>query len=475
MERLEYDAIIIGAGFAGLGAARALRERGARFLVLEARDRVGGRVHTTACASSGSMMRIDLGASWITGEDGNSLLALARENGVRVTESKTHDVTLFTRAKRLDPVETARVCRVYDEAILRIPSIPHEAGASLKSLVTAASEACGHDPHDAAIARAYAATMIGSVYASELRELHGLHYDEPRCDGREFTVDDGFEAVLRCAVRDAGGVEAMRLSCPIAKIEQRAMGGGADVVVAVSGERLSARCVICTVPLGVLKASLAGDLAALSFVPPLPERTSLAIQRLGFGNMEKLVGVFAADPAPDVNSCFAFLDLDADVGGNEALFPANYFSKRTLADGTTAVCALCVGDASAAVSRLSDDAARAAYLNQLSRMFCVDMPPCIYFTRTAWSADPWARGSYSYLGTAAEPANRAVLCEPLWDGVLWLAGEHATEMDSGYTHGAFDCGLRAASAAISCFPVGQLSSLSGSSPRSGAVEKCSET
>lgn len=453
MERFEYDAIIIGAGLAGLGAARALRERGARFVVLEARDRVGGRVHTIACTSSGSTMHIDLGASWITGEDGNSLLALARENGVGATESKTHDVTLFTRARRLDPVEAARVSRAYDEAIHRIPSIPQGEGASLESLVTAASEACGHNPHDAASTQAYAATMIGSVYASELRDLHGLHYDEPRCDGREFTVDDGFEAVLRCAVRDAGGVEAMRLSFPVAKIEQRAGGGGADVV-AVSGERLSARCVICTVPLSVLKASLAGELAALSFVPPLPERTSLAIQRLGFGNMEKLVGIFAADPAPDVNPCFAFLELDTDIGGREALFPARYFSKRTLADGTTAVCALCVGDASATVSRLSDDAAKAAYLHQLSRMFRAEMPPCLFFTRTAWAADPWARGSYSFLATAAEPASRTVLCEPLWDGVLWLAGEHATEMDSGYTHGAFDSGLRAASAATSCVPAG---------------------
>ena len=67
--------IVVGAGLAGLGAARALRDRGIEVVVLEARDRIGGRVHTTAGG-------VDLGAHWIHGSEGNPLTNLARQLGV---------------------------------------------------------------------------------------------------------------------------------------------------------------------------------------------------------------------------------------------------------------------------------------------------------------------------------------------------------------------------------------------------------
>ena len=66
---------LVGAGLAGLGAARALHDRGIGVTVLEGRDRIGGRVHTTAS-------RMDLGAHWIHGTEGNPVTNLARELGV---------------------------------------------------------------------------------------------------------------------------------------------------------------------------------------------------------------------------------------------------------------------------------------------------------------------------------------------------------------------------------------------------------
>ena len=432
------DVAIIGAGFSGIGAAARLRALGRTFTVLEARDRVGGRAHTTPDG-------VDMGASWVSGEVGNSLFELARANGIVLSPSvtKTEAITAFSRAGPLADEERARALRCFAEARARADDAAADESASLEALLTSASVALGHSAADTAAALAVADVAVGSLYASELRDLSGPHHSEPMSEGGEHLVDAGFSAIVACAAREAGE-DAIRLGCPVVRVECRADGRGVDLLAA-SGERVAARAVICTAPLGVLQASARGDATAIAFAPALPERFLASVLRVGFGNMEKLVGFFERDPFPRSDPCICFLDVAGGAGDRRPLCPGRFFTKKFVDGRGVAIVALCTGDASSAVSRLSEPEAKEAFLAQLGLM-CggEELPVCTAFSRSAWAADAYARGSYSFLAVGARPEDRDVLREPQWGGALRFAGEHTQAMNSGYTHGAHSSGAAAA-------------------------------
>lgn len=372
------------------------------------------------------------------------------------------DAPLFTRSGRLSDADASLARKAFHAAEGYEIVAPSHVHTSLDAELHATYKALGFSSREAELAHVYGSVMIGTSHlACELRSLSSQHYDEPEALGPECLVRGGFSGVVQCAARDAGGSDTVRLGCPVSRILQ--CGGAADsdhavCVVLTSGERITARSAICTVPLGVMQASMRGDPSALAFEPPLTEAASAAMLRLGFGNMEKLMAVFPFDPLPQSQDLFFFLDVGSPGGPSvpgpgpgtpAALCPVTCFSKRLMADGSTSITGLCSGDASAALSLLSDADAQAVFFAQLACMFGGALPPCAAFARTAWAADPWARGSYSFMALGATPADRAALSAPLWGGALWLAGEHATDRSAGYTHGAYDSGARAAEGVLS--------------------------
>ncbi len=131
------DVLVLGAGMAGLGAARLLRDAGIAVTVIEARDRIGGRTHTSTLWPD---LPVDMGASWIHGTKGNPLTALAEELGLKITptsysRSRTYDETSceveFIRAAK-------RALALVERARRRV--FRAERDMSLEQAITAAPE-----------------------------------------------------------------------------------------------------------------------------------------------------------------------------------------------------------------------------------------------------------------------------------------------------------------------------------------------
>ena len=185
---------------------------------------------------------------------------------------------------------------------------------------------------------------------------------------------------------------------------------------------MAADRVIVTVPLGVLKAQ------TIAFDPPLPERKRRAIERLGFGLLNKVVLSFEEAFWPESP------DMIGLVGPNQPV--ADLVSGLTFA-GTPLLVGLRGGAAARSREALSDQDAIGEVLAALG----APEPSGALVTR--WAADPSARGSYSFLAVGSTPADLRALAEPLGERLLF-AGEATHEEFFATVHGAYMSGIREA-------------------------------
>ncbi|XP_075226663.1 lysine-specific histone demethylase 1A-like, partial [Lycorma delicatula] len=217
--------------------------------------------------------------------------------------------------------------------------------------------------------------------------------------------------------------------------------------------------VLCTLPLGVLKQSTASNSQGLpntvQFTPPLPEWKVSAIQRLGFGNLNKVVLCFERifwDPNANL---FGHVGSTTASRGELFLFWNLYRAPVLLA--------LVAGEAAAIMENVSDDVIVGRCIAVLKGIFgnsAVPQPKETVVTR--WRADPWARGSYSFVAVGSSGSDYDMLAAPVTPPQvlisstssastpgtnpplprLYFAGEHTIRNYPATVHGAFLSGLR---------------------------------
>jgi polyamine oxidase len=259
--------LIVGAGAAGLAAARDLTDLGHEVLVVEARDRLGGRVDTRRL---GGAAPVDLGASWIHGVDGNPLTELAAMAGVRLMPSDFDSVSVRDAEGGL--IGETALADAYDRLADAIdtdqPSTPiSDIFDQLLSGLTDQQRA-----------------LLDYVSNSEI--VHEFGVDPNRLtiaafvEGEEFgggdaLIPDGMSLLLSGLTGGYG----VRTGVPVSRVTRSLEGATAELH---DGEQLAADQVLITVPLGVLQS---GDLV---FDPPLPDVNQAAIGRLGMGTLEKV-------------------------------------------------------------------------------------------------------------------------------------------------------------------------------------------
>ena len=258
--------IVVGAGAAGLAAAHELSGSGHDVLVVEARERIGGRVHTRTLGGA----PVDLGASWIHGIDGNPLTELAATAEVDWIPSDFASVVV-----RDANGESIRD-RELDAAERRLASLlaPAPRGRPIGDALETAGETLTDRERD----------VLRYVVAVELEHEFGVDVNElPRA-----AIDEGDELGGGDALVPVGMLQLLAPLAASAPIRTstivRRVNYGTDGVEVVldDGETLDADRVVVTVPLGVLRA---GD---IDFDPPLPPTNQGAIDRLGTGFLEKV-------------------------------------------------------------------------------------------------------------------------------------------------------------------------------------------
>lgn len=401
--------IVVGAGVAGLAAARRLQMAGAQVLVLEARDRPGGRVHTDHTLASHP---VELGAEFIHG-DRVITWDLLRAAGIRDTLPAFQDDRLlgvFTGGR-----------------LLRYPQTFDLDGWELIERLENASR---RPPRDLSLADwlggdipAWVNHSVAPDQGADLDQLGLMGYLDATYDGDgdgDFRIAGGYRQLVEWL---ADGLD-IRLNSPVERIAYTAD----RVTLTANGETFRADAAIITLPLGVLKAG------AVTFDPPLPDARRDAIERLGAGMVNKIVLRFDAP----------FWDASLEALNTELQTQLWWRPGWGRADEAPILTALIGGRSGANLSQMTDDDALQIALADLSRMFRRDdlAARLVAGRFVNWGADPYSRIGYSYVPVGASGL-RATLAQPVGRS-LYFAGEATHVTHPATVHGAIMSGWRAA-------------------------------
>jgi monoamine oxidase len=412
--------IVIGAGISGLSAARLLADAGHEVEVIEAQNRIGGRLLTLRTLSA----PIDLGANWIHGVNGNPVSALARDANARMAVTDSDNTAVYRSGGRpvVDSALDAAEAR-YAGVLKRIDDeLEKSADVSLAAALRGRDAAILSDPLLAYVLTNETESDIGASADA----ISAYWFDEDSAfPGEEAILPQGYDAVLAPLAKGLN----IRLGTPVRRIVRQQ----GKVQVQLDGGTPEADFVICSVPLGVLKAGW------VTFDPPLPREQAEAIERIGFGDVVRTAIEFSALHWPADLHFLGY--VSAERGRWAQALNLKPFTGRNILTVTAS------GPYTAKAAALPPDALKKDVVAALSDMLGKALPEPIGFVSKAWGADEFTRGAYSVTAPGTLPQYFDVLAQPI-DGRLFLTGEHTDFAYHGTVHGALLAGRRSARAVI---------------------------
>lgn len=438
----QYDVIVVGAGAAGIAAGRKLVASGIMdVLVVEARDRAGGRVWTEQWTDpAGMTVPVDLGAQWLHGVGTNVLWPLAQAAGVPTAMSNYDALVVYGPDNQQVPDDTLVAADDFISAFYeavggerRRVEATEGGDAPLSAALEPALNAVGDVGEDEALWALN--TELEQEYAADLANLSLVYFDE----GREVKGDDAFMGMAGGDFEQflTGLAEGLNIRYNATVL---AVDYSDGVLVTVQGpwggeEVLQAKAVVVTLPLGVLQA---GD---LEFTPELPRWKQKAIDALGMGLLDKVVLAFEG-PIFWEEGVEVINRVTTPAGAWAEFFTVGAYSNATL------LAAFNAGSQAARVEALTDEEAVGEVMEVLQGLYgdaVPDEPAAAWVTR--WGEDPFSRGSYSYMAVGATPADRAALARPV-NNKVFMAGEATSRSFHGTVNGAWESGEAAANAII---------------------------
>ena len=260
--------IVVGAGIAGASAARSLAEAGHAVVVLEAQERVGGRLATVR--PEGWPVPVERGASWVHDTGASDLALQLAQLAVATAPFEYDDVSLAADGTELDGESTQTAAEAIDLAIEWADELDDDISLldALEQSGAAAEVAPDALQH-------FLRTEISTEYGADADELSAWWGTAEGSEGDDLLVLGGYDALVTSQL---DGLD-VRLGWPVAIIDTS---GEQVAVLSSAGESLTADAVIVTVPLGALKARL------IEFQPELPAPHLAAIEAMGMGLLDKV-------------------------------------------------------------------------------------------------------------------------------------------------------------------------------------------
>lgn len=405
--------LVIGAGIAGLSAAKMLQAQGFRVTVLEAQNRVGGRLKTDRSLG----VAFDEGASWIHGIKGNPINALAEQAGMQSAHTDDDSRVSY------DLGGQRRSAQVYDHAedkFEQILATMMNQARRGESFASAFERLYPHQYHD----RLW--KFLLSTYMTfdtgDLDKLSATLYDEGEVfGGIEKIATNGYDTIAQYL---AQGLD-IQLQQKVSHIDYTQ-----SAVTVTHNEQVSqADHVLVTVPLGVLKAN------AIEFSPTLPEHKQTAIHNVGMNCVNKFLLIWDKVFWDDVHY-ISYTPEQRDK--------FNYFvNLRKLHPTVNALMTFAYADYARHTETMSDAQIVTEIMTHLRDMYGANAPNPTHMLRTQWQSDEYTYGAYSYTMVQTQMHHFQDLARSV-DGRVFFAGEH-TEADYFSTvHGAYLSGIREA-------------------------------
>ncbi len=410
--------IIIGAGISGLAAAKKLKEKGFDITVLEAQDKVGGRLRTNRTLG----VAFDEGASWIHGINGNPISTLAQQAGMNTFE------TIDDQSDACyDLGGVLRNSAIYDNAETELYSILNtlkNSGNATQSFETIFNNLYPTKANDR-LWKFLLSTYV-TFDTGDLNNLSSLLYNEgEEFGGAEKIATNGFDTIPNFL---ATGLNIL-LNQRVAKIDY----SDTKVKITHNGTVSEADYVVVTVPLGVLKSG------NIEFVPALPSAKQNAIQKIGMNCVNKFILTWDT----------AFWDNTQYICYTpEVKDKFNYFvNVKKFHPSVNALMTFAYADYARQTETMADAQLINEIMTHLRDIYGTNIPNPTNMLRTKWQANENSFGAYSYTAVGTEIKHFDDLAEEINDK-LFFAGEH-TEADYFSTaHGAYLSGIREANKII---------------------------
>lgn len=422
-KRPDEKILIIGAGVSGLSTAESLRNIGFKDItILEARDRLGGRIHTSQHWKDAP---VDLGASWIHGTRRNPITRLAKEAGVTMLETDYEDMEMFGPEGRSlssgDEERLERVTRLLYKAVNRTY------GSKADSLHQALFKTLRDlSPEERVWAEHLIHSNIELSFAedSEALDAQALMFGK-EFKGTDVLFPQGYFEVFRDRYRPF----SILTNHVVQSIDLK----GNTVQVLTSQGELQADRVVLTTPLGVLQRG------AIAFRPGLSREKQDAISTLGMGCLNKVYLRFPESFWPK-NEAMGYFGSSPGRWSDWLNLQAYQAEPILMAFHS--------GTIARDMERQSNEEITANAMRVLNRLFGSSIPNPVDTQITRWATDPFSFGSYSALHPGSNRSTVKALRSPINDR-LFFAGE-ATSLDYPSTvHGAYLSGQRVAKEVLS--------------------------
>ncbi|KAL2634582.1 hypothetical protein R1flu_006061 [Riccia fluitans] len=449
------DVIIIGAGMSGIAAGKTLTENGiTNFLILEATNRVGGRIRNSDFAG----YKVELGANWVEGVNGeqlNPVWTLAQQVNLRTLKTDTSNLSsnVYTASGPLPP----------QSDVDAVTTAQNEYVTSLSATLTA--------NNDDDISVLTAERLYGSVpstpvemaldyftYDGEFAEpprVTSLKNTQPLPTFENFGEDSYFAADLRGFATIIQPVASYLQSqdgkyldprLKLEKVVNKIVYTKDGVTVSTEdGSTYTAKAAILTVSLGVLQSKL------IDFQPDLPFWKLEAIFEFNMGIYTKIFLKFPykfwrTEPGTEF-----FLYADDSRG----YYPVWQHLEREY-PGSNVIFVTVTDDESRRIEQQSNNETLAEIMDVLRSMFGPDVPEAEEILVPRWWSDRLYKGTFSNWPIGVTHHEFAQLQAPI--DRLYFAGEHTSALYNGYIHGAYFSGIDAGKAVVKCLKKGKCES-----------------
>lgn len=404
------DVVIIGAGAAGIGAGRALQQLGVSFIILEAKNRVGGRAYSEA-TSLGYLW--DHGCHWFHSADENVLRDMADKLGHKYLPKprRPYANTFMDGSWTCRPLRDDYVW----ENLAKVAEVGHE-GKDI-----AASQVIDPNHPWNPMVRHWLALM----YSADPEDISTLDAGRYRDTGVNLPVEDGYGALVAKLARDL----PIRLNTPVSAVSITKNG----VEITTKEGKISAKSAIMAVPSRMIETG------RIAFNPGVPADLQQAFEDVPMGWYEKIALTFDRDVFQGFDPSFADIFDPVEPTTQPFNFELHPFGRPI------AVTHL-AGKQVRELERKGEAEMIEFALQALVRAFGSDIRKRVLRSATThWSSDPYINGAYACAKPGKADSRKRFL-EPVHDRVF-LAGEHVHQYFNATAHGAYLSGIDAAQAA----------------------------